>query len=117
MGEEPTSLNAEQPSGPSSLSRFVEMSEALMVGAVRQHELVEAAERLNVQLQTEISERKRAEEALRQSEAALRDFVENVSVGLHWVGPDGIILWANQTELDLLGYTREEYIGHHIAEF
>lgn len=61
--------------------------------------------------------RKEAEEALRRSEANLRDFLENASVGLHWVGPDGIILWANQTELDMLGYTREEYIGRHIAEF
>ena len=25
--------------------------------------------------------------------------------------------WANQTELDLLGYTADEYIGRHIAEF
>ena len=30
---------------------------------------------------------------------------------------DGRILWANQTELDLLGYTAEEYVGHHISEF
>ena len=55
--------------------------------------------------------------ALQRSEAELRDFVEHASVGLHWVGPDGSILWANQTELDLLGYTREEYIGHNITEF
>jgi PAS domain S-box-containing protein len=68
-------------------------------------------------LRTETAERKQAEEALRRSEAKLRDFVENACVGLHWVGPDGIILWANQTELDLLGYKREEYIGHNIAEF
>jgi PAS domain S-box-containing protein len=45
------------------------------------------------------------------------DFVENAVVGLHWVAADGIILWANQSELDLLGYTSEEYISHHIAEF
>src|SRR6185295_3798937 len=32
-------------------------------------------------------------------------------------GPDGIVLRVNKTELDLLGYTREEYIGHHISEF
>jgi PAS domain S-box-containing protein len=31
--------------------------------------------------------------------------------------PDGIILRANQSELDLLGYRREEYVGRHIAEF
>ena len=65
----------------------------------------------------DISERKRAEEALRNREEDLTDFIENSAVGLHWVGPDGTILWANKAELELLGYTREEYIGHHIAEF
>lgn len=63
------------------------------------------------------AERKRAEVALRRSEANLRDFVDNAMVGLQWVGPDGIIIWANQAELNLLGYTSEEYIGHPIAEF
>jgi len=47
----------------------------------------------------------------------LRDLVEHILVPLHRVGPDGIIIWANQAELDLLGYTRDEYIGRHIAEF
>jgi PAS domain S-box-containing protein len=47
----------------------------------------------------------------------LKHCLDHAAEGLHWVGADGTILWANQTELDLLGYTREEYIGHHIAEF
>ena len=55
--------------------------------------------------------------ALRRSEGNLRDFFENATVGLHWVNSEGIIVWANKTELDLLGYESEEYIGHHIAEF
>jgi PAS domain S-box-containing protein len=49
--------------------------------------------------------------------AALADFVEHAVVGLHWVGPDGCILWANRAEMEMLGYSPEEYIGHHIAEF
>jgi PAS domain S-box-containing protein len=65
----------------------------------------------------DISERKQAEQMLRSREEELTDFIENSAVGLHWVGPDGIILWANKAELELLGYTRDEYIGHHIAEF
>ena len=47
----------------------------------------------------------------------MRDFVENADVGMHRVGADGTILWANRAELDMLGVTAEEYIGHHIAEF
>ncbi len=60
-------------------------------------------------------ERQMAE--LREREQQLSDFIENASVGLHWVDKDGRVVWANQAELDLGGYTREEYIGHHIAEF
>ncbi len=47
----------------------------------------------------------------------LKACLDHAAEGLHWVGPDGTILWANQTELDLLGYAREEYIGHNITEF
>jgi PAS domain S-box-containing protein len=50
-------------------------------------------------------------------EQELKQCLDHAAEGLHWVGPDGTILWANQTELDLLGYTRDEYIGHNIAEF
>src|SRR5438128_338121 len=56
-------------------------------------------------------------EELRRRERELSDFIENASIGLHWVGADGRILWANQAELDLLGYTREEYIGQNIMKF
>jgi PAS domain S-box-containing protein len=59
----------------------------------------------------------KALEELRRRARELSDFVENASIGLHWVGADGTILWANQAELDLLGYSGEEYIGRKIAEF
>src|SRR5690348_2357015 len=36
---------------------------------------------------------------------------------MHLVGPDGIIQWANNSELELLGYRPEEYIGRSITEF
>jgi PAS domain S-box-containing protein len=65
----------------------------------------------------DISERRKAESALRQRERELTDFIENATVGLHWVGADGTILWANRAELEMLGYEAEEYIGHNITEF
>jgi PAS domain S-box-containing protein len=65
----------------------------------------------------DITERKRAAEAARRAEEEVRDFVENASVGMHRVDADGIILWANRTEMEMLGFAREEYIGRHIADF
>jgi PAS domain S-box-containing protein len=56
-------------------------------------------------------------EALRRSESLLRDFIETSAIGLHWVSSDGTILWANQAELDLVGATQEEYLGHNITAF
>jgi PAS domain S-box-containing protein len=55
--------------------------------------------------------------ALKDRELELRDVLENAAEGIHRVGPDGIIQWANNSELELLGYTAEEYIGRHITEF
>jgi PAS domain S-box-containing protein len=51
------------------------------------------------------------------SERELADTFENGALPMHWVASDGTILRANQAELDLLGYAREEYVGRHIAEF
>ena len=65
----------------------------------------------------DVTERRRAESNLRRSERELADFFDNANIGLHWVGPDGVILRVNQAELDLLGYERDEYVGRHIAEF
>ena len=70
-----------------------------------------------VGIKRDITKRKQAEQALQRSEAELTDFFENAAVALHWVGPDGIIMRVNQAELDMLGYTRDEYVGRHIAEF
>ena len=64
-----------------------------------------------------IAELKQELATLRERDRDLSDFIENASLALHWVGADGRIIWANQAELELLGYSPEEYIGHHIAEF
>ena len=63
------------------------------------------------------SDRQNGERDLEQELRDLEDFFENASVGLHWVGPNGIILRVNQAELDMLGYRREEFVGRHISEF
>jgi len=44
-------------------------------------------------------------------------FLDSASVCIHLVGPDGIIYFANKKELESLGYSSEEYLGHNISEF
>ncbi|HET6283647.1 MAG TPA: MEDS domain-containing protein [Polyangia bacterium] len=68
-------------------------------------------------LRVALEERRQAQEALQRSQQELQDFVENAAEGLHQVDGSGIVQWANQAELDLLGYRRDEYVGHHISEF
>ena len=65
----------------------------------------------------DVTEQRRVAAELDRRRRDLEDFFENSVVGLHWVGSDGTILQANKAELDLLGYTREEYIGRQIADF
>lgn len=43
------------------------------------------------------------------------DFFENGLLALHLVGPDGTILRANVAELELLGYSHDEYVGSNIT--
>jgi PAS domain S-box-containing protein len=62
-----------------------------------------------------IGEPKRSKSELQRQD--FQDYVDNVAIGIHWVDANGIIAWANTTELEMLGYTRDEYIGHHITEF
>lgn len=45
------------------------------------------------------------------------DFIYHSSIGIHAVSPEGVIVYANECELDVLGYDKNEYIGHHVSEF
>jgi PAS domain S-box-containing protein len=76
-----------------------------------------ARRRLEGELRGALAERTRAQEEVRQREQELKDCLENAVEAIHWVAGDGTILWANRSELEMLGYAPEEYLGHHIAEF
>jgi PAS domain S-box-containing protein len=89
------------------------MNEALMLGSLRQHELTEAAELLNVKLQTEIGERKTAEEASRKWE-----YIFN-HAGWAVVAADpqtNHVVMANPAFAQMHGYTVEEMIGKPLAD-
>ncbi len=61
--------------------------------------------------------RRRADDALRQSEGELSDFFEHATVALHWLDDTGKVLRANQAELDMLGYTAAEFVGRRLQDF
>ena len=65
----------------------------------------------------DVAVRRESEERLARSERELVDFFENATVGMHWLGPDGRIIRVNRAELQMLGYSTEEVVGHNIAEF
>ncbi|NQY68544.1 MAG: PAS domain-containing protein [Flavobacteriales bacterium] len=47
----------------------------------------------------------------------LEDFLDHCAIGVHLVSVDGTILWANQSELNFLEYSEDEYVGENITEF
>jgi len=57
---------------------------------------------------TDITERHRAEESLRESEDRYRDFIETASDLVQMVRPDGKIFYANRAWRETLGYTEAE---------
>src|ERR1051325_1838395 len=54
---------------------------------------------------------------LQRRNKELSVFMETSSIGLHWVGSDGVIQWANAADYEMLGYAADEYIGRSIKEF
>ena len=62
--------------------KLAAVNEALLISAVRQHELREAAERTNKRLKEEIAERERAQEALREAAALLEQRVKDRTADL-----------------------------------
>jgi PAS domain S-box-containing protein len=84
--------------------------------AVRLREVAVLQQRA-IALEAELAHRRELEKSLREREADLREFLDNAVEGIHLVAADGTILYANAAELNLLGYSAEEYIGHHIADF
>ena len=60
------------------------------------------------ELQRETAERKKAEEALRQSEALYRSIGESIDYGVWVCAPDGRNLYASESFLKMVGITQEQ---------
>ena len=64
----------------------------------------------------DITERKHAEETLRQSEARFRSIYQQAAVGIGQVALDGRLLMVNATLCRMLGYEESEMLGKKIQE-
>ncbi|HLF97096.1 MAG TPA: PAS domain S-box protein [Methylococcaceae bacterium] len=62
-------------------------------------------------VQNDVTERKQTEARLDASAREIEDLYDNAPCGYHSLGPDGAFLRINATELNWLGYTREEVVG------
>src|SRR6267142_1417298 len=73
----------------------------------------------SIRLARERTEREliQTQDELRRSQEKLTYCIENAAVAMQWIDPEGIILWANHAQWEMLGYEKEETVGHNISEF
>jgi PAS domain S-box-containing protein len=65
---------------------------------------------------SDITERKKAQEALRASEQRFRTLVENLHVGIILLGPDQEIQFANRASLKFFGMKQEHILGKRTTD-
>ncbi len=66
----------------------------------------------------DITDRKKAEEMIRESEKKLTDLIESVPIGISISTPDGKILSCNSYAFQILGYSsREEFLNIPVINF
>jgi len=68
-------------------------------------------------LSWDIVERKRAEEALQESEERNRILLQNGSDGIHILDMDGYVIEANASFCAMLGYEQNEIIGMNVSKW
>ena len=89
----------------------VAMNQALLLGSVRQHELMEAEETLNTNLQAEMTERKRAEEELLKAGALQRAIFNSANFSSIATDAKGVIQIFNVGAERMMGYTAAEVMN------
>ncbi len=65
----------------------------------------------------DVTERRRTEESLKRGEEKFRELFDSAPVGYHEIDNKGFIADVNRTELEMLGYQREEMVGKPVWQF
>jgi PAS domain S-box-containing protein len=71
----------------------------------------------DAQLEGEVAERLRIEEALQEAERSGLELVENLSEVIYTADLDGILTYISPAIEKLIGYLPSELVGHNIREF
>lgn len=87
--------------------------EALVLSGLRQHELKEAAEDLNIQLHAEIAEHKKADEAKSASETRFRSLFEALPVAAFFCDLEAVIQSYNHLATELWARSPECGVERH----
>ncbi len=111
-----SSYRLDRPTSPLRLQRSVsgkddELERVVSAFNAMYERLQEAYERLresNAGLQQEIAERRRAEVALRESEARIRRLIESNIIGVFFWDITGNVTDANDAFLAIVGYSRQD---------
>ncbi len=96
---------------------YVTLQGKIFWGNIAAKPITVAGRTMHIVRITDISERKEAQEALAKYAHEVEDLYNNAPCGYHSLDSEGRLLKVNETELQWLGYTREEMIGQTLVNF
>ena len=95
--------------------KLLAMNEALLLGSLRQNELTQAAEELNVQLRAKITQHSLTEEILRRRTAQFETLLDEAPLGVYVVDADLRFCQANPIAFSVFGHI-PGFIGQDFNE-